>query len=44
MNHLHRIERNIKRDFPEITKEELRERMSIIKHMIALNHEKKRKI
>lgn len=42
MNHLQRIERNIKREFPNITTEELKERMSLIKHMIALDHDKKR--
>ena len=42
MNYLQRIERNIKREFPEITPEELKERLMLIKHIIALNHKKKR--
>lgn len=42
MNYLERIERNIKREFPDITLQELNERLTIIRHMIALNHEKKR--
>lgn len=39
MNFIQRIERNMKRDFPEITLEELKERINLIKHMIAISRQ-----
>jgi hypothetical protein len=40
MTFLERIERNIKREFPDITPEELHERMNLIRHLIAMKHQK----
>lgn len=41
MNFLQRLEHNIKNNFPGITDSELKERVRIAKHIIALNHENK---
>ena len=42
MDYLKRIENNIIKNFPDITPDELHVRMQLIKHMIAIEHEKTR--
>lgn len=41
MDYLSRIEHNIIKNFPDITPDELHVRMQLIKHMIAIEHQKK---
>ena len=42
MDYLSRIEHNIIKNFPDITPDELHVRMQLIKHMIAIEHQKTR--
>ena len=44
MDYLLKIERRIKKNFPEITPQELEERLKILKGMVALKHDSKGKI
>ena len=41
MNYLTRLEWKIKRDYPEISMEELADRITLAKHLIAWEHEKR---
>lgn len=43
MDYITRMTRNIKRDFPEITDEELQVRLKLAQHLIALMHQEKDK-
>lgn len=42
MTFIERLERKIKRNFPEISEQELKERLAVAKHLIAFAHEKNR--
>lgn len=42
MNYLERIEKNIRKSFPDITERAFNERMDLVKHLIAFQHQSKR--
>lgn len=42
MDHLSRLEKRIRKNFPDISEQELKERMAIAKGLIAIAHQQKK--